>query len=348
MGKTVRGPLLVELNVEGGIEKWYFPAPADVLLVEVEDKEKVQSSQDVSQAKAEKQIKVQRYALAPLKPPHGAVTDLNDLALIGHTPHLKEKPYKKAPRYWSWETLQAWLINASDSSAPMLAESLGLEDLPREQRIHVSIEPTTLASLEGALFQTSGLEFTRPELNADKRVSKAHTLAMFFKTDATLNEGIAYLGGERRVVQLQKAQSAAPDCPEQVKQKILDHKHCRLILATPANFEEGYVPKFLKDNFDVKVSVQGIALARYQTISGWDYAKENGKGSPKPTRRLVPAGSVYFLKFEDNPSAADMEKFIDAVWLNAISDDEQSRRDGFGLALLGAWDGSVKEMEATL
>ncbi len=85
-------------------------------------------------------------------------------------------------------------------------------------------------------------------------------------------------------------------------------------------------------------------MPRYQTISGWDYAAVNAdgkRGAPKPTRRLVPAGSVYFLNLEN----ANVEKFIEEVWLKAVSDDEQSRKDGFGIALLGAWDGTVKEME---
>ncbi|PIV26970.1 MAG: CRISPR-associated protein Cmr3, partial [Anaerolineae bacterium CG03_land_8_20_14_0_80_58_20] len=90
------------------------------------------------------------------------------------------------------------------------------------------------------------------------------------------------------------------------------------------------------------IKIIAAALSRYQTISGWDYAKENG-GAPKPTRRLVPAGSVYFLNLK---GVADIEAFVNAVWLQAISDDDQSRLDGFGLALLGAWDGVMRNMEA--
>jgi len=93
----------------------------------------------------------------------------------------------------------------------------------------------------------------------------------------------------------------------------------------------------LEKDFNIKIIA--AALSRYQTISGWDYEK----GTPKPTRRLVPAGSVYFLNLE---GVADIEAFVNAVWLQAISDDDQSRLDGFGLALLGAWDGVMRNMEA--
>ena len=69
---------------------------------------------------------------------------------------------------------------------------------------------------------------------------------------------------------------------------------------------------------------------------------ERHRGRPKPTRRLAPAGSVYFLELTGADDA--IGRFVDAVWLQAISDDEQDQRDGFGLALLGAWDGVPKPL----
>jgi len=326
--KSVRGPLLVELDADGKIAQHYFPAPADALLVDAEED------------KAKDEDKVQCYALAPINPPPDALTDLTDLALVGHVPHVKEKPYHKAPRHWNWGTMQSWLMGAFDTDKPIDPKTIGLEDLPREHRTHVSIDPAIQASREGALFQTSGMEFLRAELNAEKRVKDAHSLALAIETDATLKEGADFLGGERRVVRWQKTQEVMPKCPDAIKQKIIAQKHCRLILATPAYFEKDYLPSRLQKDFNIKIIA--AALSRYQTISGWDYAKENG-GAPKPTRRLVPAGSVYFLNLK---GVADIEAFVNAVWLQAISDDDQSRLDGFGLALLGAWDGVMRNMEA--
>jgi CRISPR-associated protein Cmr3 len=42
-----------------------------------------------------------------------------------------------------------------------------------------------------------------------------------------------------------------------------------------------------------------------------------------------------------------IDQFIDAVWMRNISDNEQANRDGFGLALLGIWDGNLAPMEVT-
>ena len=53
---------------------------------------------------------------------------------------------------------------------------------------------------------------------------------------------------------------------------------------------------------------------------------------PKATRRLVPAGGVYFFESDGNDNSA-----LAGHWLRPVSDGEQERRDGFGLAVWGTW-----------
>jgi CRISPR-associated protein Cmr3 len=188
------------------------------------------------------------------------------------------------------------------------------------------------------------MEFTRVEMDGEERMKCAHSLVLTLDTGASLKEGADFLGGERRVIRWQISRSSLsvwPVCPDKVRERIVDKKHCRLILATPAHFEGGSDPGHLLHGFGVEVSVQGAALGRCQTISGWDYERRE----PKKTSRLVPAGSVYFLKIEGNPGKEEIEAFIDAIWLKPTSDGQQWRNDGFGMALLGAWDGDYHEME---
>lgn len=333
VGKTVRGPFLVELNHDGSVTKPYFPAPADGLFVMPSD-----------------QKGINLYALSPINLPPDCATDLttenNNLNLVGHVKHIEGKPYEDAPRFWTWEKMEAWLKKAEDE--PHIKSEYGIQGLPRDHRVHVSIRKDSQTSEEGALFQTSGMEFTRAKLNADKRLHDARALAIALETDAELTAGADSLGGERRIVNWRETANFLPDCP--VTDEIKTKKRCRLILATPAHFKNGFLPEYLESEF--KAKVEAVALHRYQTVSGWDYAAVNAdgrRGAPKPTRRLVPAGSVYFLNLEN---VGNIEQFIKAVWLQAISDDDeppagkdQSRKDGFGIALLGAWDGTAKEME---
>ncbi len=72
------------------------------------------------------------------------------------------------------------------------------------------------------------------------------------------------------------------------------------------------------------------------------------KGAPggerKATRRLVPAGSVYYLDLKG--SAEDIKAWIKETWMQCVSDREEERHDGFGLAVLGTWSGDIVEMKA--
>ena len=127
-----------------------------------------------------------------------------------------------------------------------------------------------------------------------------------------------------------------------MRRSILQHRSCRLILATPACFAKGFLPSTAGlSHSGVNVSVQGVANHRYQVVSGWDYVLRK----PKPSRRLVPAGGVYFVRLEGSDTA--IEKWMDMLWLQSISDDDQDRRDGFGIVVLGAWDGKLKEWKLT-
>jgi len=112
----------------------------------------------------------------------------------------------------------------------------------------------------------------------------------------------------------------------------------RIYLATPAWFRAGHLP-------DPEVLLRGVGgdvvatvSDRPEVVSGWDQRRNE----PKPTRRLLPAGAVLFVRLGGNEAAR--RAWAERIWLSCISDDEQSRRDGFGLALLGTWDGQCHEI----
>lgn len=313
------GPVLVELDKDEKIKEWFFPAPADALLIETDiDGEAM------------------RYSLAPLVKPEGALTDLEGFELVGPAENIKDKPLKHPPRYWKWAQILEWLKIPSDGGVTL--SDLGIRGPKEESRTHVSITAEKQTALPGALFQTSGMEYVRVELDKEKVVKDVHTLALAFETAAELDEGVDFLGGERRVVRWQKGDKEFPRIPPEVKEEIIEQGHCRLLLATPAYFDGGHLPaSWLKSTYSLQVTIKAAAVPRYQTISGWDYERKE----PKPTRRLVPAGSVYFLELTGDKTTR--EKFVSKTWMNPISDGDQFRRDGFGLALLGTWDGKMRE-----
>lgn len=344
--EEMRGPLLVQLgpenlgaedlNPDKKIVDWLFPLPADALLLRPQDADSPTA---------------RLVPLTVLHTPAGAVTDLDGLGLVGTATAEKGKPLAKPPAFWHRHQFESWLL------APAINDTLDLINTSSwgpgsESRMHVSINFDDKTAEDGALFQTTGLRFTELPHNDDggpPPLQEAKHLALALETTATLSAGIDFLGGERRAARwiTPQAGSALPPCPDKVREAIKTAKHCRLILLTPALFTAGHLPTWIKHGVaGVHVEILAAAIHRYLTVSGWDYAyvgPDKRRGRPKPTRRLTPAGSVYFLKLPEDETAID--RFIEKIWMHNVSDADQDRLDGFGLAALGVWDGAPKEME---
>ncbi len=315
----MRGPVLVALDAADQVIECFAPAPVDALLLG-----------DGSGADA------QRVRLLPLQPPAESAY----LPLRGGEPFLagprvafSEKPFNQPPRFWHWAAFERWLLDPEEG--PCRTRDLGIPGPHSESRMHVGIQAATQTAEEGRLFQTSGLEFTGPSWER---------LALAVESDrefAHWNGGLAPLGGERRLVAWRPVQLAWPACPQQVRERIVAERACRVVLLTPAHFTQGYRPTWLLEpRCGVQPALQAAVVARPQVVSGWDLKA----GRPKPTRRLAPAGSVYFLKLTASDDAA-IQQWIDTIWLHNVSDTAQDRLDGFGLAALGTWDGQPVAME---
>jgi CRISPR-associated protein Cmr3 len=107
-------------------------------------------------------------------------------------------------------------------------------------------------------------------------------------------------------------------------------------LATPAIFRGGWKPGWLNARLEgtppgskVTLKLVGVSNGRWQAVSGWSLAPPPG---PKPIRRMVPAGSVYFFERIEGQSAT-----LADCWLQSVCDEGQEKRDGFGLAVWGIW-----------
>jgi CRISPR-associated protein Cmr3 len=325
----VRGPLLAELETTGeDVAEWLVPAPADALLLDLEPA-------DPGRAMLKR--------LVPLELPSGAKTDLSTIALVGLPQRDPRKPCKAAPGFWRWTFFAKWLEAPADQEVTFAA--LGHDGPVSEARMHIGIRSETQTADEerGALFQTRGLEFVRKFVRTAEpgTLASARRLGLVVDADTTdLKPGVAPLGGERRLVYWRPSCRALPSLPGSLKQKIVAARHCRVVLLTPAYFLDGWKPRWLLDRREgVKPSLRAVAVNRPAVVSGWDF--EHGR--PKPTRRLVPAGTVYFLRLEGEEGA--VARWLEATWMQAVSDCEQDRCDGFGLAVLGVWDGNLHPLE---
>lgn len=294
----VRGALLAELDASDNVTSFLAPAPADCVLLNLEPTN---------------EKKAQRIPLVPLADESDACTNLPDaLHLVGSQTWVKSKPHNHAPRFWRWAEFEKWL------AAPQVDEvglaTLGHNGLTNEQRTHVRIDYSTKANIEGGLFQTRGLEFTYTETDGFHQERERLTLAVEVELptafDQKIEEGLAPLGGERRIVAWRRSKQDFPSsCPLLVKTAIADKKHCRLLLLTPACFTEGFLPTWLQGANGIHAEVKAIAINRTQVISGWDFVLKK----PKPTRRLAPAGTVLFLELNGDESAINTWIDLDAL-----------------------------------
>lgn len=299
---SLRGPLLAELpDGDSGFSAagLYAPAPRDAVML----------GDDGS---------APLHQLRPAAPHPGVLLD-NDaeelwpLALSGNP---KGKP-GTMPQFWPWAVFGAWLLG---QAVTLRGQGVRLE---QSERTHVSLNPATGTAAEGLLFGTSALEFSG---------ANGQRFGLTFHTDADLPAGAVPFGGERRLSVLHPAQGPQwPACPEQVRDEIVTTRRARILLLTPAVFTEGWKPAWLLSDPDVQPRLRAAAVGRPLTLSGWDLKA----GAPKPTRRLAPEGSVYYLDLDGSPE--QRKEWVDSVWLKSVSDGEQDRRDGLGLAVLGVW-----------
>lgn len=334
---TVR--LLKSIQVSGPLPlikgQIYLPAPKDILVKDADNDR-------------------QAYAIRPVKMDDGEGCDLPDEILPAMLPKSVREDFKpaKVPAFWSVDMMTKWLINANSKpfNAPpdpdKIKEGNGFLNLPKkEPRTHVKIDPGSGASEESMLFETVGLDL---QLNGQR---EGIQLAARIELDKGLDdlalkvEPFHTLGGERRLTfwKIEEAQKGW-SCPDEVAKELLGKKRISMVLATPAIFSDGWRPGWLngwpKDKTpdywpgDLKLKLISACIDRWKPISGWSL--EKGSRGPKAIRRLVPAGSVYF--FEISEGSVDAGELAKKLWLRSVSDEDQDRRDGFGLAFWGLWD----------
>lgn len=367
----VRGPLLVQLSAQRSHPEkltWLAPVPADALLLKPEEEETEQATQQDKQ----KQVKAHLKRLVPLDIGDGQ-TDLDSLSReanptlplqpVGMTPWVEGKPIlpAKAPAYWKWSVFEEWLLKPRERAIYSYDE-LGIAGLPGEQRIHITFDREQHAAKDEALFETNGREFvTRSDGPIILGDAQQLALAVIVNDDAKDDNkkpimphaGFATLGGERRIVHWRRSTVTHPKCSSKLIKEIVEREACRIILLTPAYFEQGCYPGskvFQKMGGKVIPQLQALVVERPQVVSGWYFARkdpESGqvKSGPKPTRRLVPAGSVFFVKLDVSGKKKLIEQWIDTIWFHCLGDDQQYCDDGFGLAVVGTWDGTLQELK---
>jgi len=268
---------------------------------------------------------------------------------------FKPAPAAKTPAFWPLSAFEKWLRGENvtfDYTFLMAPEA--------DTRDHVAMNDERGAAADGLLFTTTGLVLThlrRYGVGADRPFAERYaeiTLSSRVTIDPPLPWAEAALaklgtvhplGGERRLVGWAAAGEDWSRAAGVTPAPAAANNGVTMTLVTPAVFAGGWQPGWLDASLSgtppwggPRLTLVGVCIGRWKAVSGWamqpqrhptDPSKAVPPG-PKPVKRYVPAGGVYFFECE---SPGDMA----TGWLRPVSDDEQDRRDGYGLAAWGGW-----------
>lgn len=192
-----------------------------------------------------------------------------------------------------------------------------------EPKIGIQKDRTTGGAAEGKLYR---VEMFRPKGDTG--------LFVDWSADEDLAisaSGFLKVGGEGKAVSYTGSQSKF-----QVKMPEIEGHRFKLVFATPAVFEKGWLPK----GIDLKtlegtwkgiaVKVLAAAFDRPIHLGGFNMRTIHQKGGPKPMRKAIPAGAVYYLEAQNTEAKEVASKFHG----KCISDFGLDR-EGFGLVYVG-------------
>lgn len=336
----VKGPFPL---VEG---KLYFTAPRDLVVYE---ENKLRSF----------------VSLRPEQLREGEGSNLPMPDLLWPMKETKNVKPANSPAFWSVDKMQKWLMQDPVIKFAVPIEGEGfLKTLDKEIRAHVSIGADTNLAIDEHFFFSSGLVLLQKqedgklkqvkigaqlEIGTELEINSQKLIDLVEKKYAGKTQlGMHPFGGERRLATICQSNSGATmgwEMPEQLATALKKASGLRMVLATPAFFNNNWLPEWLDEKTlegkipgcQLKVKLRGACVGTWKPLSGWDM--ENRR--PKPVRKLVPAGSVYFFEI----LAGDPELLKDC-WLKSVcvgeqeyngQKIEQDRLDGFGLALWGVW-----------
>ena len=151
--------------------------------------------------------------------------------------------------------------------------------------------------------------------------------------DSLGESGLIRLGGESRFARFTIIdENPLKDLKvawNEIKEKINEKGRFKLYVATPLLIRSGDnytwdVKPILEEKLKKKIKIKNIysLIGKPLTFSGWDYANNR----PKPNRHAVPAGSVYFVEFDDNFE-------LDKPYLKL----GELTKLGYGLCFMGVW-----------
>lgn len=253
----------------------------------------------------------------------------HDLLPLFVSQETQGKPVS-GPKWWALTDLLDWRSGKSLDFDKVTDN--GWTPTEPDIRTHIKRDNSTLNSVEGQIFQTTGLAMWQQLGEQD-----------FFPTEqvgilAGIHGEVSFtamnLGGERRLAEVSPC-DVWPQRPQNFAKDIIATGGLTVTFLTPVIFNAGWRPAWLDEKTlegtppgckALKLKLKAAALDRWQPQSGWDLA--NNK--PRASERMLPAGATYWFEIVDGPAT---EQEIETLWMAHLCDNEQHNLNGFGLTL---------------
>lgn len=193
-----------------------------------------------------------------------------------------------------------------------------------EAKIGLALDNSTHSSASGKLFRVGLTRFKQLYNQEDKQIEEIYFSITYINL-AQIESSVVKLGAEGKAARVKHVEPyIEKPFPEDAKQS----KYFKLLLTTPAIFENGMEPDLQALLGEVKVSLLTAFTGKPQAIGGWDIINKK----PKAMYRAVPAGAVYYFKIESNHSLGHVDEAMRHI--HSVSSYKEHQKMGFGLFVL--------------
>lgn len=189
-------------------------------------------------------------------------------------------------------------------------------------RDHASSEYKTIIKIDRRLHASEETKLCQMPMTRLKDIS----ICVEFEGLKIPEKGIIKLGGEGKAAKYRVSQFYS------IKKPKIGSKYFKLYISTPAVFKNGWIPGWInKDTMQgeyagLKVKLLTASIGKYIYIGGFDMKRN----CPKPMKRAVPAGSVYYFEILDGNSDMAVELFHG----KSVSEFDTAIQ-GFGISYVG-------------
>lgn len=223
------------------------------------------------------------------------------------------------------EAIEGFWVAERQFAEYLDGQELTVGDCEREENLFIReyrsgnalrYDKRRVRSEEGMLYSAS---FIRPQSDVGLLIWVSDAIA-----NVLPDSGCFRMGGEGRSTRYTKLETHPIELPSPLHYDWrTDKQRLKIVFLTPTYFSKGWLPE-LQGFTDFLVAT---ALGRYMAIGGWDLRLNQ----PRPIRRYIPAGSVYYFEFPDEqrPDSLDV--------LELPKHELPLKQLGYGHIAVGIW-----------